>query len=113
MLMHIFLKEKKIMKKKFNGLYLKERRERLGLTQLELANKVNEKHGRAIIDVTSISRWERNPEALPRNNKLVKVAETLGVPVEAFYGLEPEENIIVLQEETKNNLQLNFQSDWG
>lgn len=78
------------MNKRFNGLHLKKYRIEAGLTQLELANKVNSENNFHVVDVTTIARWEHNPTAAPRNNKIVKVARTLGVPVETLYDFELE-----------------------
>lgn len=93
------------MKNKFNGIKFKKIRERYGLTQLELADKVNEKYGKAVVDASSISRWEINPNAVPRNNKLVKVAETLGVSVDIFFDTDKKDENYerVIDNEKMNN----------
>ncbi|MFY9177004.1 MAG: helix-turn-helix transcriptional regulator [Caldicoprobacterales bacterium] len=73
-------------KNRFNGKILRNKRMELGLSQLELAEMVNNKYGTHIVDVTTISRWEINPKAAPRYNKLFKVATVLGCNIEDFYG---------------------------
>lgn len=72
---------------KFKGKLLREKRRALGLTQLELASRVNDKNRTHIVDAKTISGWEINPNAVPRNNKLVKVAEVLGCMVEELFEL--------------------------
>lgn len=81
------------MSKMFNGQYLKKCREKAGFTQLELADRVNSEYQEHIVDVTTIARWEHNPSAVPRNNKIVKVAKTLGVPVESLYDIDFDVNV--------------------
>lgn len=70
---------------KFKGKLLREKRLALGLSQLELANLVNNKNDTHIVDAKTISRWEINSNAVPRNNKLVKVVEALGCKVEELF----------------------------
>lgn len=79
------------MEKIFKGELLKDRRIKAGLSQLELANKVNEKYGAHIVDSRSISRWERNPDATPFHNKISKVAEVLDISLNDLYGFPDTE----------------------
>lgn len=83
-------------KVKFKGKLLGRKRMDLGLSQLELAKLVNSKNGVHIVDAKTISRWETNPNAVPRNNKLVKVAEVLECKVEELYELSDSSSLLSL-----------------
>jgi len=72
----------------FNEMLMKRRRE-LGLTQDELAEKLN-------ISRQSISRWE-NGECMPESDKLIKLSEILGVSLDELTGREVKVEPIVLE----------------
>lgn len=84
------------MSKELKGAYLRKKRKEAGLSQTELAKKVNEKFGTHIIDTRSISRWESSPTATPLYNKLSKVAEILGLHVDELYGGVGESNYDII-----------------
>lgn len=65
-----------------NGKLMKERREKLGMTQMQLAVAVGAS------SVTQVSNWERG-RVVASVSKLRKLAEVLGVTMEQL--LEEEE----------------------
>ena len=60
------------------GEYLKEQRERLGLSQSAVANKINTSH-------QNISRWESG-KTLPSIDFCVKLADLYGVSLDELVG---------------------------
>ena len=60
------------------GEYLKEQRERLGLSQSAVANKINTSH-------QNISRWESG-KILPSIDFCVKLADLYGVSLDELVG---------------------------
>jgi len=74
----------------FIGENLKRIRETHNLTLRELAAELEAHYGYVVVDYSSLARWETNAKACPRRNKLILVADYLGVDVNDFFG-EPEE----------------------
>jgi transcriptional regulator with XRE-family HTH domain len=100
--------------KVFKGSIIREVRMKQGLTQFELVKKVNSAHEVNVVDAATISRWEINENAVPRNNKLVKVAEALGCSVEDFFETTDEvENTNKKEEQQIKILSLNVNQFCG
>lgn len=68
------------------GARMKAARERLGMTQRELATATD-------IDAMQISRWERGPRTPQNQDELIRLAETLGVTIDHLVrGTAPTSN---------------------
>ncbi|MBR3507752.1 MAG: helix-turn-helix transcriptional regulator [Lachnospiraceae bacterium] len=70
---------------KFSGQKLKAAREAKQLTLRELALELQNKHNYAVLDASTLARWEANPNACPRRKTLLLVAEYLEVDIEELY----------------------------
>ena len=67
---------------------LRRHRERIGLTQEEVAARVGELAGGASLTPSAVSRWERG-KSTPSGEHLPHVAAVLGVTIDALYGARP------------------------
>lgn len=61
---------------------IRERRNRLGMSQAELAERIG-------VNQTAVSQWERGV-ITPTLNKARKLAETLGCTIDELYQTEKE-----------------------
>lgn len=57
---------------------IKDKRERAGMTQGELAERLG-------VDRTTVTKWESG-DAMPRADKLPDIAKALGCTVDELYG---------------------------
>ncbi len=90
------------------GLLIKNLRKQSGLTQKQLAKKLN-------VTVTTIGRWESNYK-IPSINRLIQMASIFHVPLNYIAGIEKERSIVTdnltqRQQNILNTLVLEFQSD--
>ena len=69
-------------------------RKQNGLTQIELSQKIN-------YSDKAISRWEKG-EVMPSYEVLELLASLYGVPFTYFFEEHPDENVIKLNQQTKN-----------
>jgi len=64
-----------------SNLKIKEFRQAANLSQQELANAME-------VDRTTVSCWERGV-SMPRADQIPKIADLLGVTIDALFGREP------------------------
>lgn len=69
----------------FKGSVLREAREKAGYTLLELAEALKKEYGTCVVDFTTLSQWEINPNASPRKGNIKRVAAFLNVPLSQLY----------------------------
>lgn len=89
------------------GLIIKNLRNQSGLTQKQLAQKLN-------VTVTTIGRWEANYK-IPSAEKLIELSKIFHVPLNYLIGIEKEKSIVIehltqRQQNLLNTLILEFQS---
>lgn len=81
------------MKKATMGMIIAEKRKELGMTQLQLADKMS-------VTDKAVSKWERNL-AYPDVESIPKLAEILGVSVDTLMQIKTE----AISEEEKTKMQ--------
>lgn len=90
------------------GLLIKNLRKQAGLTQQQLAQKLD-------VTVTTIGRWELNYKT-PSVERLVELSRIFHVPLNYLVGIEKEKSIVIehltqRQQNLLNTLVLEFQSE--